>query len=844
MLRASLKGMAQRKLRLTLSTLAVLLGVMFVSGAFVLTDTLGRSFDRVFSDAFAYIDVQVAAKPTIELSEFEGESPPTPLPDEMVAQIAAVPGVAEAVGVVEVDGARLIGSDGKVVASFGPPRLGTNWLGETELVQLREGRGPAAPDEIAINAALAEAAGVQVGDRVGVLTREPRHDFTVVGILEYAGGRGTIGGVQEVAFTNEAAQQFMLGETGVWTAVTVTAAPGVEPEQLRDDLAAVIGDDYRVRTGEQLAAEQAEGLQEGLAFFNYILLGFAAVALFVGVFLILNTFSIIVAQRLRELALLRALGARRRQVIASVLTEAVVIGLVASVVGLAAGVGVGALLAAIATSFMTLPLAGVGVPVTAVIAAFAIGLVITMLAALVPALRASRIPPVAAMQESATPDRPLTKLTVAGMVVLLIGAGTLGFGLANRVPWLVMVGVLAAFAAAALLTPVLARPVAGAIGRLFSWSVAGMLGRLNSGRNPRRTAITAAALMVGVALVSGVNVVLQSAKASLADAVMESVDADLVIVGEPMATSLPTFDARVLDQAAALPEVNAAAGIYQDLALVDGEREYVTAVNDFAALAEIYQLPARNGDLAALGPDEIAVSDFVAEQRNLVVGDQVSVQFNRGEPHQLTVGAVYSDGSLPGRWLLPVSVADDMTNPHPFMAMVDVADGAAVDPVRQQVAAWLADSPEVSVTDLSGFLQLQSDQLDLVLQMVQMLLALAIIIAVLGIVNTLALSVLERTREIGMLRAVGLTRAAVMRMITVESVVISVFGALLGVVVGGVLGAAVVNALKEEGVDQLALPWFDFGSYLVLAAVVGVVAAILPAIRAARINVLGAIAHE
>ncbi|HLU43998.1 MAG TPA: ABC transporter permease [Natronosporangium sp.] len=844
MLRVTLKGMAQRKVRMLLSTLAVLLGVAFVSGALVLTDTLGRSFDRVFSDAYAYIDVRVSGEPVFEVDELEGPPALTPVPDDIVARVAAVPGVAEAIGVVDVEGARLIGADGKTVPTFGPPQLGTNWLGETELVQLREGRGPQAPDEIAINAGLADAAQVGVGDRVGVLTREPRQEFTVVGIFEYAGGRESIGGAQEVSFTDATAQRLMLGETGMWSAVRVTAESGVDPQRLRDDVAAVLGDGYQVHTGEELAEKYATGLKEGLRFFTYILLGFAAVALFVGVFLILNTFSIVVAQRLRELALLRALGAGRRQVIASVLSEAVVIGVLASVLGLAAGIGVGALLAAAATSFMSLPLAGLGVPVTAVVSAFVTGLLVTLVAAVLPALRASRIPPVAAMQEAATPDRPLTRITVAGAVLLAGGVGLLGAGLVTDTLWQLLVGVLATFAAVALLTPMVARPVVNAVGRLFSWSVAGTLGRLNAGRNPRRTAITAAALMVGVALVSGVNVILQSAKVSLDDAVREAVDADLMVLGDMSGATLPTFDVRALERAADLPGVVATTALYQDLALVNGERTYVTATSDFTGLARIHRPSLVAGELERLGPDQLAISDHIAERHGLAIGDPVTVQFNRGEPHQLTVGAVYEDGSFPGRWMLPAGVTPDMTQPQPFMGAVLLADGAPVEPVREQLEAWLADSPEVTVTDLSGFIAQQAALMDMVLRMVQLLLALAIIIAVLGIVNTLALSVLERTREIGMLRAVGLTRSAITRMVTVESVVISVFGALLGIVVGSALGAAVVNALAEEGVEQLALPWASFGIYLALSAAVGVVAAVLPAIRAARTNVLAAIAHE
>ncbi|BCB91441.1 hypothetical protein Psuf_087540 [Phytohabitans suffuscus] len=339
MLRATLKSLLARKLRLVLSGLAVVLGVMFVSGAFVLTDTLGRSFDAVFSTAYAQTDVGVAAKPKVDVNEFEGEEAAAPFPASVVDEVAAVPGAAKVTGYVSTDGARLIGANGKVVTSFGPPQLGESWNPDDELIELRDGRGPTADNEIAINATLADAAKVTVGDKVGVLTREPRQDFTVVGVFGYSGGRDSLGGVQQVAFTPPVAQKLMLGETGVWNAITVKAASGVPHEKLRDDIAAKLGGGYEVKTGKQLADEASGALKQGLSFFNNILLGFAGVALFVGIFLILNTFSIIVAQRTRELALMRAVGASRRQMIGSVLTEAVVIGLVASVLGLGAGVG-------------------------------------------------------------------------------------------------------------------------------------------------------------------------------------------------------------------------------------------------------------------------------------------------------------------------------------------------------------------------------------------------------------------------------------------------------------------------------------------------------------------------
>jgi putative ABC transport system permease protein len=843
MLRATLKSLLGRKLRLLLSGLAVVLGVMFVAGAFVVTDTLGRSFDAVFATAYSHTDVAVSAKPKVAVSQMEGEQADTSLPASTVATVRAVPGVRSAVGQVSADGARVIGSDGKVLTSMGAPRLGENWTGTDDLLQLRQGRGPAKDGEIAVNAAVAEAGGLTIGDRVGVLTDQPKKTFTLVGIWGYSGDRDSLGGVQEVAFTEPVAQRLMLGRTGLFNQITVRAADGVSPAALRDRIAAALGDQYVVKTGGQLAADSSAGLKEALGFFNEILLGFAGVALFVGVFLILNTFSIIVAQRTRELALMRALGASRRQVIGSVLVEAVVIGLLAAFVGLAAGVGVGSLLAYLFSRVGGggLALAPVGVPLAAVLSSLIVGVLVTVVAAVLPALRASRIAPVAAMQDVATPDRPLTRITVAGAAIGAAGAATLGIGLyATSSLLLILTGVLLTFVGVALLTPLISRPVVGALGRLFSWSLPGRLGRLNSGRNPRRTAITAAALMVGIALVTGVTVVMQSAKTSLSARAEDTIKAELVISGDQKGPRPPAFDPAVLAEAQRIPGVRTAAGVWNDQALVDGRLTYVSGTADLARLADAYGGPA----LAPLRPGQIAVSSQEATAHHWSPGSIVRVQLSHGDAADYTIAATYDETAMPGSYLLPAAATKDFAVAQPVLGFVRLADGATVAQVLPRVKALLADSPEVSAADRSTFIEQQAAGFDTVITMVQVLLALAILIAVLGVVNTLALSVLERTRELGLLRAVGLGRGQTMRMITVEAVVISVFGALLGVAVGAGLGAAVVRALDGEGITDLVLPWTGMGAYLVLAALVGVLAAVLPSIKAARLNVLTAIAHE
>jgi putative ABC transport system permease protein len=845
MYRATFKSLASRKLRLVLSALAVVLGVMFVSGSFVLTDSLGKSFDKLFATVNSNLDVQVSAKPKLAGQSGDG-APIATLPVSLTEKVAAVEGVAKAIPGVYAQNARVIGKNGKVVPTVGAPQAGTDWQGENGLVEVRSGRGPTAAGEVAIDAALAKTSGYTVGDTIGVLTLEPKKMFTVVGIFGYSGNRDSLGGAQITAFTLPVAQDLLLGEKDAVSVIDVVAADGVDATTLRDDVRAAVGGDYQVRTGQETADAQAAEFKTFLNFFTYVLLGFAGVALFVGIFLILNTFSMLVAQRTRELALMRAIGASRRQVIGSVLLEASVIGVIASVLGLGAGVGVGAAIAAAFSSFggTNLDLT-IGVPPTAVIAAFVVGVGVTLVAALVPAVKASRIPPVAAMRDAATPDKPLTKITTFGAVVLAVGGAGMALALTgNASLWLLMGGVLLTFIGVALLTPFISRPIVSLLGRLFAWSLPGQLGRRNSARNPRRTAVTAGALMVSIALVTGVSTILASATTSISESVDKTLQADLVISGQQTGPTAPTFDPAVVDKAAALPGVQRVAAMYYSMGTANGDLTYLGAVHDMDAARHVLGLQATSGSVESLGAGQLIVDDEAAKKSGLTVGAKVEIQLPRGDAAPYTVSGIYQKNDATSGILLPVDAVQNFTVPSPAMGMIQLVEGADAGAVQAGVDRLLADSPEVTVADRSAFVEQQTAAFDQILVFIQILLALAIVIAVLGIVNTLALSVIERTRELGLLRAIGLRRSQTMRMITVESVVISLFGTLLGIVVGLGLGAAVVQALKDEGFTTFTLPWGQMAVYLVAAAVIGVVAAILPAIRAARLNVLQAISYE
>ena len=654
MYRATLKSLLSRKVRLLLSGIAIVLGVTFVSGSFVLTGTLGRAFDGLYALQYRDVDVQVRPAPGPGSAEDDDEIR-AGVPAGLVARVRDAAGVAAATGIISVDGARVIGADGKVVTTTGSSRLGSNWTGENALVRLRAGRGPRTGDEVVVNAALLKAAGARLGEQVGILTTQPKRVFSIVGVMEYSGGRDSLGGNLEVSFDNSVASELMLGRAGLFSAVDVQPAAGVTAAALQSGVRSALGAGFRVQTGAELRAAARADAQSDLAIFNGILLGFAGVSLLVGIFLILNTFSIIVAQRTRELALLRALGGSRWQTIGSVLLEALVIGVTAAAVGLALGIGAGYLLAWLFSiqGGTQLALAGLGVPVAAPVAAFGVGVVVSLVAALIPALRASRIPVIAALQESATPDRPLVKLTVAGTVAGLLGGGLLTAGIVRGGPvWLIAAGALVGFISLILLTPAMARPVAGTVGRLFAGTTAGQLGRLNAGRNPRRTAVTATALMVGIALITGMNTVLASTTASLRDRVADQIRADLMIAGDgSLADDPPTFDPALVERVRAIPGVQSVAGTYRADAVVGGTPAAAALITDVSALARMYSVTATEGTLGELSRDQVAVHATTARQRGLHPGATVQVKIGDAPQRTMTVVAVYTGGETIGQHL-------------------------------------------------------------------------------------------------------------------------------------------------------------------------------------------------
>jgi putative ABC transport system permease protein len=842
MLRAALKGMASRKARLVLTSLAVVLGTMFVAAAMVLTATMEKSVSGVISDAFTGVDAVVTAAE--DPAAAQGNTPSaTLIPAGVLDTVRGVDGVDSAEG--DVSGqVNAIGADGKLVGTFAPT-IGFNWNDENPgLNELRDGRGPQADDEVIVSTLFVTESGLDIGDTVTAYSyTADRTDYEIVGVFGLSGDRDSLAGETQMGFTTTAAQLMLAqGEDAYMTIY-------VDGDASTEDIADAIGADYRVQTGEEASEEAAQGFAAVADIMGYIFLGFGLVAVFVSVFLIINTFTIIVAQRQRELALLRAIGAGRGQVVGSVLAEAAIIGVIASILGLGLGVLLGwGLSQLVSSSFMGGLAVRLEVPPTA-LWALAVGIGVTVLSAVVPAVKASGVPPVAAMREAVNPPKPLRGITIAGLAVTAVGGVLVAMGLTDNLGDLGLPGFLSgvgiAFVGITLLTPILSRPLVALLGAVMSWSFSGRLGKLNAGRNPRRTAITASALMIAVALVTGIATLVSSFKETTEELTDSNLDSDLIVMGQQGA-NIPTFAPETLAEIKALPDVAAVGDLYGELfgAQVDGKQTALFASEDLATSLDIFSGTVAEGSVENLPDDGLAVNESAAEDYGLALGDTVPVTFADGTESQLKVEAILDDALLTdGWWVAPAQIAH-FTVPKPMQAYIQVADGADVDAVQEEVSAILADEPEVDVSNNAQFVAQQTGQLDNLLASVQILLALAIIIAIIGVVNTLVLSVLERTRELGLLRAIGMTRGQARRMITVESVIICLFGAVLGLAVGIGLGWTVQQALEEEGLTSFALPWNYIVGYLVAAVAVGLLAAIAPAARAAKLNVLNAIAYE
>jgi putative ABC transport system permease protein len=833
----TLKGLLAHKLRLLLTALAIILGVTFISGTYVLTDTLHNTFSGLFGNIYSKIDFQVRG--VAQFGTNTANAVRDPIPESLLPKIRAIPGVADADGTIE-GYAQFVAPDGKAIQTGGAPAIGINYNSDPRISVLRivEGAPPTTAHDVLMDAGTAQKYGFHVGQRVRVLFVGAAQTFTITGIAEF-GTASNLAGASLAGFTLPVAQN-VLGIPGLLDDINVVTSPGADKAAVQRDIARILPSGVEIVTGQTVVAESTSSIEADLSFFDDALLIFAFIALFVGAFTIYNTFSIIVGQRTRELALLRVVGASRRQVFRSVLAEAAIVGLVSSAVGVGLGVLAAIGLKALIGGFgISLPAGPLTFEARTAIIGLIVGTAVTVLAAIGPARNAVRIPPVAALSDRpATGNASLTRLVWSGAGLAVAGVAALAVGLTRPAIVAVGIGAVAIFVGVAMLAPAIARPLSGAIGRPLAAVLGepGKLGRENSMRNPRRTAQTAAALMVGLALVSAMAVFGASVSRSATSSVDQAISADLILTssgGQELSSLVPAVAAKT-------PGVRTETTVYAGDFEFQGTLETLTAVAT-STMADTVILRMTSGSPAALGRGELLIDATTAANKHLAVGDSVPVKFAKTGTTRLRIGGVYQSNALIGSYLISDSFfLGHYYHKTPDAVLLRTTGPGAETAVRNALSGY----PNVQVQTRGQFEQSEAASVNQILGLVYALLTLAVIIALIGIVNTLMLSVLERTREIGLLRAVGMRRRQVRSMIRSEAVILAVFGAIIGIVIGTLMGLALVSALRQQGVTETVVPVTDLVIFIVLAAVLGLVAAVWPARRAARLDVLAAIATE
>ena len=840
MFRVAWRSLSAHKSRLVLSTIAVVLGVAFVSGSFVFSDTL----KKVFTDLFGQTTSDVVVTPYSAVGG-QNESAAVTLPTSYVPRIEAVDGVVRAEGEVSRVGVIVVGADGKAVSSGPAPQLGLSWAeGEDSPLNLIDGRGPEREGEIAIDSQTAENGELAVGQEVGlVLPSGPPRKAEVVGVFRF-GNTGSLAGAALTTFDLETAQK-LLTEPGRVTSIAVSGEDGISQTELASRVKAALPKGVVVKTGDETADEAADAINSGLSFFNYLILAFAAIALLVGIFLIINTFAMLVAQRTRELALLRALGASRRQVTRSVMVEALVVGLIGSTAGFFLGIGLAVMLSDLLTAFgIELPGGDLVIAPRTVIVAYLVGVLVTLAAAWFPARRAAKLPPVAAMRDTSIPSRSLRIRTIIGAVMVVIGVLALIGGVRSEetaaAASLVGLGALLTLVGVAVAAPVLARPLVAVVGwpvRRIS-TITGRIAVDNAGRNRARTAGTASALMIGLAVVGTFTVLGTSATASVDETIDASYGAEYIISD----SSFTGFSPEVADAVRDVEGVSSVTSVGFAPVKVNGSSNQITTI-DPATGPEAFKIGWDAGGWDALTKDAITLDAASVARDDKKVGDKLEVTFATGV-RTLTLAGIYDAKGLTG-YVASNAVLEAAGIPEtPFGLYIKLDPGVDAESVRPALDAAVQPFPNVKLESRAELKESTRTQINGLLAFIYVLLALSILIAILGIVNTLALSVVERTREIGLLRAVGMSRKQVKRMIRWESVVIAVIGALLGLALGVVFGSALQNVLASQGITTLSIPWGQLVSFAVIAGLVGVLAAWRPGARAAKLDVLKAIATD
>lgn len=852
--RTSVRNFFAHKGRMALSGIAVLLSVGFICGTLVFTDTMTATFDRLFGSTAS--DVTVSAK---EVKDRQATGLPQTVPASLQARLAHVSGVAAAVpDVTSQDVTVADAHNDKISPSSGAPTVVSNWdATETKAVRLTSGRLPNGSGDAVIDADTAKAKHLGIGDTLRVIAEPGDFRVTLTGIVTF---KSTNPGAAVVYIDTPTAQRRLLGTTDAYTGYGLSAAKGVTDQQLKENVTAAIGHGYTVDTAAETTKKDKDDLGGFLNFMKYAMLGFAGIAVLVGIFLIVNTFSMLVAQRTREIGLMRALGASRRQVNRSVLIEAVMLGTAGSVAGIGGGIGLAVgLMKLMGKAGMKLDTSELTVKATTPVVGLVVGVLVTVLSAYIPARRAGKISPMAALRDAGTTSGGRTGRirTVLGVLVCAAGAAALvGAAEADKASTggsLMGLGVLLTLVGFVIVGPLLAGVVVRAVSAV-SLRFFGPVGRLaerNALRNPRRTGATASALMIGLALVAGMSVVGSSMVASASDQLDKSVGADFIIqTGSNGSMPLTPAAVKAVKSAEDVARFTDYTIVNTVITTPSGKhiKDEISAASP--GYADDVRLDTTAGKLSdAYGDNAMSVPHKFAVDNHVKLGDTLKVAFVGGRTASLRIAAITSDDTTieNGTLFTDIDTArrylpgDSM--PQDFMIF-----GTAVDGKEKQAYASLKavthDYPQVDVRDQADYKSLIKSEVNQLLYMIYALLALAIIVAVLGVVNTLALSVVERTREIGLMRAIGTSRRQMRRMIRLESVVIALFGAVVGLGLGLGWGSTAQQVLASSGLGVLRIPWTTIVTVFVASAVVGLLAALLPAFRAARMNVLNAIATD
>ena len=854
MIGVALKGLAGRKLRAALTAVSIVLGVSMISGTYVLTDTIKAAFGTVFTQVYKNTDAVITGKSAIGGNANQGVTPPS-LPESLLQKVRGLPGVAEAEGGIS-DQAKLVGSNDKVISSSGgAPSLAfsVNPKGDQRFnpLVLTSGHWPQGPHEIAIDAKTAKAKHFAIGDSIGVLTRGPVEKFHIVGTVRF-GGLSSLGGATLAIFDLPTAQR-IFNKAGKLDSIGIASKQNVTPGQLVAQVQPLLPATAQVRTGAQEAKQAAKDTNGFLSFLEYFLLAFGFIALFVGSFVIANTLGITIAQRSRELATLRTLGATRRQVYWSVVLEAFVIGVIASVIGLFLGLGLAKLLNTLFVSFgIDLPQVGTVFKTRTIVVALVVGVVVTLIAAIRPALRATRVEPIAAVREGAVlpPSRlarfgPYIAIVVIAVSVGLMLVGLFVGGLSTKLRLLSLgIGALAIFVGVAMLAPTLVPPIA----RFLGWPAAhwggapGRLARGNSIRNPSRTASTASALMIGVTLVTLVSVLAAGIKSTFADSVNNLFTADYALTSENGFTPTSVAPEQALNHVRGVLVVS---GVRAGEGKAFGSRVQITGVEpNVSKVIDLKWTEGSPATPAQLGRDGAFVAKSYAKDNNLTVGSPIDLTTPDGATLHLKLRGIVDPpkgGSPFGDITISTLRFDrEYANPQDLFSFVKTS-GGVTDANTARLTAALAKFPDAKIQTKAQFIKLEEGGITFLLRLLYVLLSLSILISLFGIVNTLVLTVFERTREIGMLRAIGMTRRQVRNMIRQESIITALLGAALGIPVGIGLALMVGKAISYPA---FTIPWLTLVVFVVGAVIAGLFAAIFPARRAGRLNVLEALQYE